>query len=239
MSRKNINDYLTNDRSVARSLRSEGQKYFDSWDQHMKGSTGGYVSKSSVALGPRCYASHKALVMPNTKLKIYGGSCSSPVVHDADVYIGFDSSMRFSDKHFPWNKGEEILFQVPDMGVPKNATQYKKLVDWTKEQLLAGQKVHAGCIGGHGRTGMFLAALVSMFGEEDAITYVREHYCKKAVESSSQVEFLKKEFGVKGTTATKASPKKYSVVSKDTAVERPAGDRSFKPLVGTLGIWGR
>jgi hypothetical protein len=34
-------------------------------------------------------------------------------------------------------------------------------------------------------------------GIEDAITYVREHYCKKAVESSTQVAFLHKQYGIK------------------------------------------
>ena len=42
---------------------------------------------------------------------------------------------------------------------------------------------------------MFLAAVVSAFGEKDAINYVRTHYCKRAVESDAQVEFLGRHFG--------------------------------------------
>ena len=82
------------------------------------------------------------------------------------------------------------------MSIPKDPAGFDKLVAWTKSQIEAGRKVHCGCIGGHGRTGMFLAALVSKFGEKDAISYVRTNYCKKAVESSTQVKFLADRFGI-------------------------------------------
>ena len=45
---------------------------------------------------PSCYQSHPALKLPGTELVIYGGSCISPAVKDADVYIGFDAGMTFT-----------------------------------------------------------------------------------------------------------------------------------------------
>jgi len=144
----------------------------------------------------KCYESHPALVIGD--YKIYGGSCIRPVITDADVYVGFDIGMHISHLTYPWETGESFLFHIPDMKTPSNPEQFKKLIDWLSLQLISNKKVHLGCIGGHGRSGLALAALVKvMTGEVDAITYVRENYCHKAVESSVQVEFLHIHFGIK------------------------------------------
>lgn len=151
---------------------------------------------------PRCYDSHPPLKIGN--YRIYGGSCAYPVVHDADIYVGFDLSMAKNEMSYPWVAGESFLFYIPDMGVPADRIGFKSLVEWIAKELENNLKVHIGCIGGHGRTGMVLAALVKhMTGNEDAITYVRKHYCQKAVESNAQVEFLYKEFGIKKTHGAK------------------------------------
>ena len=44
-----------------------------------------------------------------------------------------------------------------------------------------------------------------MRGETDAITYVRTHYCPKAVESTAQIDFLHKHFGIKKQKGSKSS----------------------------------
>lgn len=145
----------------------------------------------------RCFETHKPLTIG--EYQIYGGSCSSPIVKDADVYIGFDHSMTMTENSWPWkeNPSTEVYFHITDMQAPSNAKDFLQLIAWTAEQLKAGKKVHAGCIGGHGRTGTFLAALVThMTGMKDSITYVRTHYCKKAVESTVQIAFLGKHFGI-------------------------------------------
>jgi len=152
------------------------------------GSTGGI---SAV----KCYQSHPPLKIGD--YVVYGGSCSFPVTKDADVYVGLDFGMSPGKVAYPWNPGEEFLFKIPDMGVPPDAAEFIKLIDWLAVQLTAQKKIHIGCIGGHGRTGMVLAALVKkVLGEADAITYVRKNYCEKAVESASQVAFLQKHFGI-------------------------------------------
>jgi hypothetical protein len=161
-------------------------------------------------LGPRCYEKHPALKVG--PFEIYGGSCGNPP-KDADVLIGFDSFMRFTKASRPWAnpRREEVLVKVTDYQAPENETEFGELVDWTIEQLKLGKKVHAGCIGGHGRTGTFLVAVVARFYEkhsdqstpECVITYVRENYCKKAVESAEQVKFLVKHYGVKEAAGAK------------------------------------
>lgn len=162
---------------------------------------GGWGGKS---MAKRCYEDHKPLKIG--EFEVFGGSCSSPVVKDADIYIGFDYSMSFSTGHWPWDKKtEEVYFHIADMQAPSDAESFKKMVAWAADQIKAGKRLHAGCIGGHGRTGTFLAALVThMTGELDSITYVRTNYCKKAVETSTQIAFLAKHYGIKAVEGSKA-----------------------------------
>lgn len=53
-------------------------------------------------------------------------------------------------------------------------------------------RVEIGCMGGHGRTGTFAAALAIAAGKSshDAITHLRKHYCKQAVEGLKQYGML-------------------------------------------------
>ena len=143
-----------------------------------------------------CYQTHKPLPLGNG-LVVYGGSCSTPVISDADVYVGFDHSFERTSRGYPWTPGHEVNFLIPDMKAPASPTDFAKLVEWVALMVSTGSKVHCGCIGGHGRTGTMLSALVCvMTGEKDAIKYVRREYCPKAVESEAQVNFLTKHFGI-------------------------------------------
>lgn len=210
----------------------------------------------------RCYESHPALTIKTSQgnFLIYGGSCAHPVVKDADVYVGFDLSMKSTDKAYPWEPGEEFLYYIQDMNVPADAASFKKFIAFLAEQLTAQKKVHLGCIGGHGRTGLVLSALVTyMTGELDSISYVRKHYCERAVESAQQVEFLNRHYGIvkvpgfkeshrstrpaqafsqkgwpfndKGTKPTLADP-------KGKPVSVPKGERDIKPMASSSSIWG-
>lgn len=153
----------------------------------------------------RCYESHPPL--PIGKFMVYGGSCINPIVHDADIYVGLDLGMRIS-KWAPW-RGEvhqslDIPYPITDMRTPHDPADFKKMIEWLAKQIENEKKVHVGCIGGHGRTGTVFSALVNvMTGEVDATTYVRNHYCKKAVESDEQVKFLAKHFGIKEVAGAK------------------------------------
>jgi hypothetical protein len=164
------------------------------WDEGKSKNKGG-----SPIIQPykRCFESHPPLPL-GKGLQIYGGSCSAPLVPDADVYVGLDGSMRKTVRQYPWEPGDEFLFLIRDMNPPDDPKGFVKMIEWLAVQLIANRKVHVGCVGGHGRTGMVLSSLAKVVaGEDDAITYVREHYCKKVVESESQVAFLVKLFGIK------------------------------------------
>lgn len=145
----------------------------------------------------RCYEKHSALALGNGTL--LGASCLQP--RDGfDVYVGLDEGMERRHLAFPWqpaSKVVEVKFPIRDGGVPTDVAQFERMVRWLVERLGDGQRVHIGCIGGHGRTGMLMAAIVRVLhGDLDAGRWVRENYCKEAIETSAQVEFLRREYGI-------------------------------------------
>jgi hypothetical protein len=190
----------------------------------------------------KCYEGHKAL--PVGDYLIYGGSASWPVVKDADIYISLQDGSTSGLISDPWDDHHVIEIQhfIQDGGVPKDPVRFAKMVAWICNQLQKGKKIHVGCIGGHGRTGLLLTAVVSqMTGEKDAIQYVRKHYCKKAVESSRQVQFLQDHFGVSEVSGFKEFGGEYS--SKKSTLYVPARDsgvhhqyRSWPPSTSSVTV---
>lgn len=157
----------------------------------------------------RCTDSHPPLPLEvnGMETEIYGSSCSRPIVKDADLYISLDYNAPVYAWEQPWYRNDDnkqhIRYFIEDMGLPDDPEEFKDLVDFVIDALADGKKVHAGCIAGHGRTGTLLAAIAqeTMGPKLDAegisaIEYVRTNYCKKAVETLSQVLFLNAEFGV-------------------------------------------
>lgn len=139
-----------------------------------------------------CASSHPPLKLPGTNLVIHGGRASGPLRKDLDIYVGLESGMY---RRPEWEGAINVFYHITDRRAPSDAETFVKLIDWLCNQLHAGKSIHVGCIGGHGRTGTVLSAIVARFGEKNAIQYVRENYCKKAVESKEQVDFLVKHFG--------------------------------------------
>lgn len=166
------------------------------------------TSKSrGTPLYPRCHDKHPELAIGGGVL--VGASCNHPRP-DFDVYVGFDYGMKIAALA-PWLpatvKGPiQGKFEITDMQAPKDPAEFALMLDWLIEQLAAGRRVHIGCIGGHGRTGLVLSALVAKLGlDEDPIAYVRQVHCKKAVESQAQVDWLVKHYGCKPATPQKAT----------------------------------
>lgn len=141
----------------------------------------------------KCYESHKPFDLGNG-YQIHGGSCIRPI--DADVYAGFDLGMKqHLKKMLPWNN-QAVLYPIVNNSVPKDLEEFKKLLDWLIGHVTTGKKVHIGCIGGHGRTGIVLAALrYTMTGDTEAAMKVRGLYCGKAIETQDQLDWLRDNFG--------------------------------------------
>lgn len=98
-----------------------------------------------------------------------------------------------------------LCIDWPDMEAPDLDRQF-----W--ESLVLDLKNVQGdaaifCMGGHGRTGTALSALIQVSGYEpalasgDVIQWVRYTYCQDAVETSSQVDYLRTVLGVRTQNA--------------------------------------
>jgi len=155
----------------------------------------------------RCHSKHPTLKLGGGEL--VGASCNAPR-KGFDIYVGLDWGMHRESMNYPWepkaSEVVEIYFPIRDGGIPKDVGQFKKMVVWLAEQLGTGKRVHIGCIGGHGRTGTLIAALVShIHGDTKAGEWVREHYCKQAIETAEQVKFLEDTFGIEPVAPSKKS----------------------------------
>lgn len=148
-----------------------------------------------------CTAYHPPLPLKVDGLatEIYGSSCINPNIDDADIYVSFDTMAKHFDWEQPWEESNRvhIRYMIRDGSVPDNQKQFDACLDYVIEALADGKKIHAGCIGGHGRTGLFLAAVAqktmgSILAQEgiSAIDYVRDTYCNNAVETFKQVLYL-------------------------------------------------
>lgn len=56
--------------------------------------------------------------------------------------------------------------------------------------LVNGDPLYVGCMGGRGRTGLFMAVLCKALGVPKPVEYVRKHYYPHAVETQEQYRFV-------------------------------------------------
>lgn len=106
---------------------------------------------------------------PDYAVYLYGGWSASSVA----TFIPWED---YGTPFVPWRAAREVVEEF-----------YRRA--------LAGQRVEVGCMGGHGRTGTFLAAVVMLadpnMTAKGAVAWVRSNYCTKAVEDASQEYWLK------------------------------------------------
>lgn len=179
----------------------------------------------------KCAHSHPALTIDGVG-DIQGGSCYTPQgKYDVEILLCYGATLPRNI--LPWET-TLVRYAITDGMTPSDFKAFDRLIDWTIGQMKSGKKVHVGCIGGHGRTGLFLSALVAKAtGNKDAITWVREHYCEKAVETTAQVTWLHTKYGI-----TKAKPSKNLVSSFGTKSSKAGKTSSVVyPLKGR-SIWG-
>jgi hypothetical protein len=202
-----------------------------------------------------CYETHPKLVIGGGTL--VGGSCSCPKEKHAHVYVGLDHSMK-THKSWPWlpqkkNPPVDVHYPITDYQAPSDSGSFIAMVAWLCTQLQKGKVVHVGCIGGHGRTGTVFSAIVAVLEKQgkldlgkykgNAIEWVRKHYCKKAVESKEQVDFLNKHFGTKKVKEAKTFETygKYSYGAYDSkytdSTTSMSSVGSIAPVRGSRLIW--
>lgn len=121
----------------------------------------------------------------------YAYAAAHPTVADVRVKLA------------PEVKGEcEVLLPIRDFSIP-NEDQAYNAVHTVLMELMEGSSLYVGCMGGFGRTGLFLALLVKaaqeyeiLYGRnadwahEDPVEFVRSRYVKRAVETVEQEDFV-------------------------------------------------
>jgi hypothetical protein len=81
---------------------------------------------------------------------------------------------------------------IEDFSIPR--PEQRELIESTIIEVLratiAGKRVWVGCMGGYGRTGIFMAILAKACGIDNPIAYVRQHYHPRSVETEEQRAYV-------------------------------------------------
>ncbi len=85
--------------------------------------------------------------------------------------------------------GEILYYPIEDYGVLPDEV-LTMLIAKILHRLKSGKKVGIFCFGGHGRTGYIASIVLGKLGYEDPTGFLREHYCKKAIESNEQIQHI-------------------------------------------------
>lgn len=83
----------------------------------------------------------------------------------------------------------DVLVPIKDFGVP-TVTDMVKAVDLAVDAMRHRRPVYAGCMGGIGRTGTFIACLAKLWGSKNPVADVRANYLGHAVETEGQRKFI-------------------------------------------------
>lgn len=155
-----------------------------------KKAKGGGKYTSVANLVPKCRHFHKAFELPNG-LVVQGSSYAYEAEKPSERRTpDFGLYCDHIWAHVNW-RAEFVNF--PDYRAPAAFDTAAEAIVEAYGRAADGWSVEAGCIGGHGRTGTVLACwvvLASGWNPQDAMKYVWEHYCKEAIESKAQVEFI-------------------------------------------------
>ncbi len=106
---------------------------------------------------------------------------------DHGLYLDLKWEPPWPHEHLDW----------PNFGVPDDSATVVSHLTSALQRARAGELVEIGCIGGHGRTGTALAciAVLTEIEPDEAVGWVRSHYCSEAVETPVQESFVLELFG--------------------------------------------
>lgn len=89
------------------------------------------------------------------------------------------------------DKPRKILLPITDGEIPKqNPSIILSVVNSCLRVLRDRRNIKIDCIGGHGRTGLFMALLAHKAGIENPIFWIRTVYCEKAIETIAQERYI-------------------------------------------------
>ncbi len=131
---------------------------------------------------------HTPVLLPDgTRLTAVSFDAADPYRRDRPPDFGLYLDTRWQP---PWPHAH---LDWPDFGVPADPDAVVAALRALRERAAAGERVEIGCLGGHGRTGTALAALAVIAGHpaDDAVAWVRDAYCARAVETPEQEAFVR------------------------------------------------
>ncbi len=138
---------------------------------------------------PPCHHGN-LLVWREPGLEVYGGGIIRGASRDnidlvLQLYNGYANNMT-------------MLVPIEDYEVPVYPPGFWGVLNATIRILLAYQakapaRLLVMCVGGHGRTGVVAACLAIVTGqcEGDPVAWVRKHYCKQAVDTPEQEDYVR------------------------------------------------
>ena len=86
------------------------------------------------------------------------------------------------------------MIEWEDFGLPADPERAAAQIRAAFARARAGERLEVGCAGGLGRTGTVLACMAILAGipPADAVTWVRQNYEERAVETSAQEDFVRR-----------------------------------------------
>lgn len=86
----------------------------------------------------------------------------------------------------------DISIPIADFGVPTEDGEVYNALNAVLEAMTHGRPIYVGCMGGIGRTGMFLSLVAKALGIDHPVKYVRANYLEYAVERDEQHEYIRR-----------------------------------------------
>jgi hypothetical protein len=112
-----------------------------------------------------------------------------------DVYVVGGPYRKRPEELFGVKLAQEIRAKcdvdlpIRDFSIPDDRACHEA-VKKAMEALMKHGRIYVGCMGGWGRTGLFLACLAKACGEGDPVQFVRATYTPRAVETREQEAFV-------------------------------------------------
>jgi hypothetical protein len=154
---------------------------------------------------PECHKGN-VLLFTHDNISLYGGGSTRGMKIWEDAFIidmgdvVDEKYVEFAGCNYPELYTIKLIkvackdFSVPSIGT----TFWGRLAAILRREAAASHhdpiKVVCCCVGGHGRTGIALSILSALLGvvpsDDCPVEWVRNHYCKYAVESTKQLKYI-------------------------------------------------